>query len=386
MFIEDIIISAVTHGARFSTWNSGIIESFRDQLLRGLALSEKQSLLAVKVLKKHARQISDLLNKDISNFLETPQFKLGVRKLNHNKTITLNRDLGNIRVEFPYDEKIILKIQSTRSKLNSVVWDRDKKAWFFSLDESSIEFLIGLSQEFGFTVDDELKNYGEQIQEVKNSPNKYQPLLTKSGSHYELQNAPRFCPTIKSENLIESLFTARKLGIYAWDEGVDNEIKSMNLEKPLMNFIYSSTKTVYQVFLNDAAVNDIACILKHLTPCLFIIPGGSELEKLKISLDLLATAGIASEETSVLFRLPSTKSADFNEFVRANKLNSPINEKTKAVFISGKITKPLIESKVNFNLILNFSPHTVHYTVRDHIRNHHNIIHLTDREHWGKIV
>ena len=75
----------------------------------------------------------------------------------------------------------------------------------------------------------------------------------------------------------------------------------------------------------------------------------SEIEKLEKSLDFLKANEITNEEISVLFRLPTETGEKFNNFVREEKLNSSISEKTKAVFISSKVPKTILDKKIKFN-------------------------------------
>jgi hypothetical protein len=113
---------------------------------------------------------------------------------------------------------------------------------------------------------------------------------------------------------------------------------------------------------------------------MFIIPGGLEMEKITKSYEFLKSLDITSEEISVMFRLPKETGEKFNIFVKDEKLNNPITEKTRVVFISAKVPKTVIESKIKFNCIVNFSLHSVHYTIRDFVKNHHNVVHILDKK------
>lgn len=113
-----------------------------------------------------------------------------------------------------------------------------------------------------------------------------------------------------------------------------------------------------------------------MSPVLFVIPGGTELEKVSKSVDFLNSIGIANDQISVLFRVLTDKGAEFNNFVRSNRLNSPLTNNTRAVFVSSKIRKSIIESKIYFNCIVNFNFYDIHYQLRDYVRWHHDVIHI----------
>ena len=50
----------------------------------------------------------------------------------------------------------------------------------------------------------------------------------------------------------------------------------------------------------------------------------------------------------MLFRLPKVTGDDFNNFIRNININNPVTKDTKAVFISSKIPKTLLDPKKEF--------------------------------------
>ena len=52
--------------------------------------------------------------------------------------------------------------------------------------------------------------------------------------------------------------------------------------------------------------------------------------------------------TNILSRISET-GEKFNNFVREEKLNSVISEKTKAVFISSKVPKTILDKRIKFD-------------------------------------
>jgi len=82
---------------------------------------------------------------------------------------------------------------------------------------------------------------------------------------------------------------------------------------------------------------------------------------------------------SVMFRLPAETGKNFNDFVKNNQLNNPITDKTKIVFISSKLPKPVIKSKVKFNCVINLGLGGVHYTIKNFTENHENLINFSEK-------
>jgi hypothetical protein len=109
-------------------------------------------------------------------------------------------------------------------------------------------------------------------------------------------------------------------------------------------------------------------------PTLFIIPGGNEFDKFNIAYNFLKTEGFENKDMSVMFRLDSKIDQNFNNFVKKNELNSPLGENTKIVFISSKMPKPVLKSNIKFHSVINMGYDAVHYSIRDFMKNHENLI------------
>jgi hypothetical protein len=115
-----------------------------------------------------------------------------------------------------------------------------------------------------------------------------------------------------------------------------------------------------------------------MSPCLFVLPGGSELDKTKMIYNLLVEQGYSSDEISVMFRLPSSDGKNFNDFVKNCGLNNPITENTKFVFVSIKLPKPVLKSKMKFNSVVSLGRSNVHYTIREFFKNRENLIYYCE--------
>ena len=130
-----------------------------------------------------------------------------------------------------------------------------------------------------------------------------------------------------------------------------------------------------RIFDNENhGISDLTDIIKNMSPCLFVIPGGSEHENLMMSYEFLKSIGITNHEMSVMFRGPSDTHEIFNNFVKNMELNSPISEQTKIVFVSSKLPKPVLKSKIKFHSVVNLGYSNVHYTMKDFVGNHENLV------------
>ena len=372
MYIEDLLSDLVSCGIVLNSYDRNLVCSFYDQISRGNGLTEKQSVLAIRIVKRYSPVLGSSLQKNIEPFLQNPQFRLPIRKISNEKRLSIvdHRTYGRvIRAVFPYNEKIVETIRKNRDNLGMSQWDKEDKCWYFGLNETAIQFLANLDT---FEVDDLLNIFQKQIAEIHADIEKYVPMLIIENSIPKLKNCDKNMPALTSNDLISAIFEARKKGVCAWDDSVAKFIDSEELSSTTRSFLKTDPGEKFGIDSSTQPITDLATIILNLLPVLVIIPGGDELDKMKLATDFFKNIGIKNEEMSVMFRLPSNTQAIFNEFVKFNELNSPITVNTRVVFVSGKIPKPIFKSGIKFHSVLNLGYSNVHYTMQDFIKNHEN--------------
>ena len=382
MNIEDLIILAAMK-CNMNQFDSKLIWSFHDQISRGSGFTEKQAVLSVKILQRQKAKLNEILGQDISSFLENPVFRLSKRILSNTKRISVIDHLVHgkaIKVEFPYTESLVEKIRKERVNLPFAAWDKEEKAWIFALNERAICLLSSFVKTDGFVPDQEFEDYINQVDDIQENLEKYIPMVSFVENSPKFVNVSGRVPQPTSNDLMAALFLARKSGIYTWDDSISEHLEKINIKKSVINFLNENPGQNFAVYLEETPITDLTDIIKNLSPVLFVIPGGSELEKTTMSVNFLKEVGIDNSEISVLFRLPSETGESFNGYVKSTMLNNPVTDKTRAVFISGKVPKTIIDTTIRFNCVVNFSIHSVHYTIREFIKNHHNVIHILDKK------
>lgn len=384
MYIEDLIIALGSgRTSVVSPFDLKLIHSFHDQISRGLGFTLKQEILSVKVLQRHVLKLDLLFGRQISPFLENPTFRLTRRTVSSSKQFSIIPHVlyGKvIKAEFPYNENILTKIRQEKSKLNYSQWDPEQKSWIFSLDEHSLNLLGKIASDEDFTVDEEFENYQNQIKEIESNIEQYIPMVTFNDKKLEFLNISPKIPQPANSNIIENLFYARKLGIFTWHEAIEETEEWISADPAVKRFLQTDPKAEFSINLEKTTIYTIKDIVKHLLPVLIVIPGGTELEKVKQSMDFLKTMGISNEEMSVLFRLPSETGGKFNSFVKEHNLNSPIDNTTKVIFISSKVPKTIIEKKIKFNSVVSFNFYNIHYSIKNLLKWNHNVIHMMEKK------
>ena len=399
MFIEDLIHRLSGEGIYLFVaepipllqMDEGIVNSLSNQIVMGNGFTEKQAILALKLVRRYARQLSVALNTDVIPFIDSPQYKLPTRIINQSKTIVIKKVVGSnkkiISINFPYNEIIVNNIKVYKKLLaqkshtgNSINWNLDNKSWDFDLREEHVTWINSNIVNDSFVVDELFLELVSQIEQVKNNIEGHVPMVVFEENKFRFINVPPSVPQPTSLDVVDVLVEARKYGITIWSETIDIVLGKIDLNPFLLKFLTSPTLTSLPEDREKLTMSDITSIVECSLPCLVVIPGGSELKHLELCYTLFQKYGILPEEMTVLFRLEGEIGKNTNFFIKENKLNNPISEKIKIVFISGKVPKPLVESKTNFSTILNFGISGVHYTLSNYLKNHHFVINYTLKE------
>jgi hypothetical protein len=178
---------------------------------------------------------------------------------------------------------------------------------------------------------------------------------------------------IISDNVIDIMFKARKLGVTNVDDLVNEKINNLD-DKILSKFLLSDPKEIFTI----DNVSKLSNIIPNLFPVLVVIPGGHELETIKILDEFLISIGVNNKEVSVLFRTDNKTDPDFNVFVKEKYFNNPIDDNTKVTMISRQIPKSLLKSNLHYNSIIDFGKAILHYRIKSYLRNHENVILVND--------
>jgi hypothetical protein len=362
-------------------WDQKIIFSFAEQINLNNGFTEKQRSLATSILKKYSTKLSADMHQNIVGFVENPSFRLPVRTVNSNKQISIITDekwIKTLKVEFPYNENYVSIIKSNKYSAGNNIWDREAKSWKLPLTESNIHFLYENFKSEGFTFDEEFMSYIEEINVIISNMEAFVPMLTIENNIPKFKNCHGSVGELTTTDLLESVFEARKKGIFTWDQEISNFIESDSVDSITRSFLTSDPSKMTSIDMTKEPISCLSQIIKNMSPCLVVVPGGSEFDKLTLSYKFFKSLDIEDTQMSVMFRLPASTGKKFNDFIKDSKLNSPINENTKVVFISSKLPKPVLKSGIKFHTILDLGMNNVHYTMRDFIKINENVLHYSE--------
>lgn len=385
MYIEDLV-GRIANSGQYIFENSISTHAFDrpiiDSLAQASAYTEKQRALALRLVTKYATQLTTALKIDVQSLLINPSFKNTIRILNNAKQITLGEsaDEKYIAVKFPYNEELVNVIKNFKKGIVSfnpkyITWDNNEKAWHFELNEQHLLFLSNFLQN-GFSAEDKFISYINDVTEIKKNFDSYIPIVAYEDNKFVYKNVVSSIPQPTSTDMIDVMLNARKYGIHCWDDAIDQVLNTGEININLVTLF--KTPPGKPVVLEHGNLDDLTAIIEDGVT-LFVLPGGQELQHLKIVHEFLNRIGYTNESLAVMFRLDNSEIAGTacNAYIKDNILNNMISEKTKCAFISGKMTKAILESPVTITNVIHFGTTSAHYTLRNYVRNHNNVISFT---------
>lgn len=387
MFIEEILKNLADLGGT-NRFDKTVVDSLNFQVnILGNGFTEKQSDLVLKILKRYSGKINASIQQDISQFLDNPKFRYPIRastaQVNRISVIDHPEWVKAIKLEFPYNEEIVNFIRIKKESLgeyNLAVWSKELKAWIFTLSEASIQLVKEILVKKEFEIDQSFEIFLNQFDNIACSMETFVPMLIIENNIPRYQNVPSQVPPLTSTDWLNSLFEARKSGISVWDQTLDNFLKSEKVDKIVYDFLTNDPAKTFDINSRVLPLDSLKNIVKYLEPGIFVIPGGSEIEKIQLCYYFLKSMNVDDSEISVLFRLPSDTHKNFNDFVKNHGLNNPLSEKTRYVFISSKVPKTIFGAKLNFHSIIGFGEHYPHHTLRELTKNSENCIVYKDTD------
>jgi len=384
MFLEDII-HASGHISGVHNRDLVLFNSFSDQIWMGKGLTQKQLDMSLKLLKKYHIPLSVYMKGDVLPHLTTPTLRLGVRKIEPQpkKITVLDKDTKKFSVSFPYDENLVGKLRSFNNRQfgDSATWDSENKFWAFPLTERAAIFLKNEVVPQDFEACDQTQAIFDQIDEILVNFEDFVPQLKYEDELFYFKNTHPSVPQPENMNFLESLYHAKRYGITTWDSGINEVLENGNFSIFTKKFLNSSESMDLEINGDEHGIEIFDELIDLLTPTLIIIPPGSEIVHLRKWWTYLSAKNFTKNQISVMFRTDNTVDRIFNELIKEQGLNSPVTEDTKFVFVSHKLPKPIVKSKIDFKLVINLGALPgVHYSLQSYLVDFPDQVKYTNRK------
>jgi len=389
MYIEELIHFAANTAYNFAnprpllTINDAdlkIITSISIQLsMNDEQLTEKQSELALVILNKNRNELRNLISL-IDEFLDNPNWKKPFRVLQKYKRISIEDN--SILLEFPYEadyiEAIKMRNFNSHELLRGTFVGRDTKHWRFLLTEKNIEWIGSTFIPQRFQASETFLELYNSVVDIVDDIENQLPIIIQENDTFKIINAHKNVPQLTTTDLVETLFLARDYGVTVWDnhieERIDNEVHPVT--KLILSIHPRKHPWVSSIHYSIDCFKDL---LIYGGPTLIIVPGNID-NQVEDWVNFALSIGITSKQMSVMFRLPNEYSK-FNQYVKTAELNNIVNENTRIVFVSLKISKPLLKSGIKFKTVINLGYYdSMHFTTGTIVDNAQNLVYYSMKE------
>lgn len=168
---------------KLARYDEPIVESMANQLSKGTGFTDRQSVLAHKIVVKYRRQWATA-GYDVGDHVTSPKFKFPIRQIDRRRIIDIEDNA--IVLRFPYDQDLIGKLRADSTSIpGSLRWLSDRHAWVSSLIEPRIIW----AREFGTLNTFEFGAAFEAVLAETLSISDYAIELVRDQSGYKIENA-----------------------------------------------------------------------------------------------------------------------------------------------------------------------------------------------------
>jgi hypothetical protein len=335
-----------------------ILNSIARQVHKGVGLTDRQYEVVKQKLLSYSDQFTAL---EYPIFEAVNNLRIPLRHIDRSKFITIVDNIANsstsdvhkekikwIKVRFPFSKKLILLIDSLDIPANKRIHHKGTHEHYFRLDESTIYNIVNVFKDKEFKIDQELLDNYEKLIEMNNNKNNYIPGVYNYKLKNLSQRATDYIISSIGEPSLETLALYKDrqtlYGLHHFDQQHLDD--SLNHLSTLSKSIISRRKEHVFIKQSKYTLNAVTESLLELNrfPLLVILPDNNPLDDLHRIHNALR-GFIGDDESSVMFRLDNSTDAEFNNYIKNNNINSPLDKDTKVVYISNsKIPKPLVQS------------------------------------------
>lgn len=381
------------------TSDISILQSIGRQVFKGTALTDRQYELVKEKLSKYKDQFS-ALEYDVEHSFNT--LRMPLREIDRTKYVKIVSHLDAvgpnevyesykqnwqwIKVRFPFSKKLIVAIEEISRTTPSGKYYHKKGSHehYFHFNEKNIFEVVEMFQPKNFEIDDELLELYQRLKTMNNNKDQYIPGIYNFKLKNLTDRAVKYMLSSIGEPSIETLALYRDrqhlFGLHHFDDAdLDHSISQLTiLSKKIV------TRKHKNVFISNQTynLNRVSETILELNrfPLLVVLPDvdSDNLSNLS-SIHQTFNGFVDNSEMSVLFRLDNQTNSDFNDYIKKNNLNSPVDKDTKIVYInSSNVPKPLIQSNWRPSAVLLLSSTRQHTRVSTYSESVDLIIHYDE--------
>ena len=146
-------------------YDTSVLDSMSQATIDSKALTERQGELAIKIIVKYKKQLSQKLI-DVTPIEDNPIFRVKPRKMDYRKSLYIKDDA--ILAKFPYDTKLIESIRSFKKDAQGTCeFNTADKVWQFGMTEYNLNWTHTIAKNNGFEIDAEINQLMEKMSDTE---------------------------------------------------------------------------------------------------------------------------------------------------------------------------------------------------------------------------
>lgn len=177
-----------TPTVNLARYDKSVMNSFAMQLENKTGFTDRQAILAGKIVDKYRRQLA---KQDVKVPADIDELSLRYPIREVDRTCSLFIEDEKIIAKFPYTTSIINAIKAhTHDHTGVVMFNKERKVWEIALTEPNLLWMSDVAHEFDFEVSDEIKALHADV--LADSQRKYSIELMADGNGAPfIDNAPK---------------------------------------------------------------------------------------------------------------------------------------------------------------------------------------------------
>lgn len=346
---------------RLDPKDRSILKSIGNQISKKIGLTDRQIEMVIRKIEKYRYGLeANLVPVDI--ILTTQSTRFPVRHIDRSETINILKDIEK-NIDF-------LVITHQKTKKFEDFWSSIKERVHgeiiesFSqkkiiLNDSNLKLILDEFLIFNFNIDDEISRLLEEIEKIVKNQENHVPTLDIIDGCLQIKNIN--CPLnekllsdkdlLSADRFLKTLSLLKTYKISLKSPNITEKLKELYQGQDIefaKKILFSDSLKI-RIDPEQSTINKLIknMILLDQQPILVVIDENDHvLEKIKEMHECLKSF-FTSDEMTVFFRLPNSNKdvKNLSSFIKENKLNNFIDERTKVVFISKqRVPKPLLRS------------------------------------------
>jgi hypothetical protein len=337
-----------------------IVNSIARQVFKGTPLTDRQFELMKTKLEAYSDQFAAHGYDTFALAVETLRQPLRhidrskyIKIVSHNDMLAPNsvyesykQDWLWIKVRFPFSKKLIVDLQSIPCLPHEHIHEKGSHEHFFHLTERNAYNVVNTFKDKNFNIEQELLDYYDKVAALSDEAS-YAPSIKNfefCNVHPNAQSiAIQELGTPCADNIVRYKDRQKMYGIRYFDSNLGAQLEN---ESVLTQRIVKRTTSKVFVKKSKWSFDNLVSSLFDLDrlPLVILLDENDPYDHLTESYNAFKNL-VTPEQVSVQFRLSAERSNGFNEYIKDQGLNTPVDKDTKIVYTSvDKLNKPLLTS------------------------------------------